>query len=501
MITVYTTPSLIGQVSEVIGSQERMWELVSVEDLLTSKPETSGNSIIVSSEGIRFPLDWYNTAPPYLFPEYILFSDDILLGLIYFKLGNQEAAASLLKGEGPLLRELSVTENLKNQIFVNPDHLAVETYKDYDDYRLMHNHGVVRYYNGQDDADQIHYYFNMAMDDAPNDEYLAFTTKQYMNFLLDIQSYELAEKTGKNVLQKEISEEARIEITQLLTQISLTKIKVPYDGELLQSVKENIWFLVESYEKAERKVELALVLEDAAYIANISESFAESLGYISRAIKIYQEEELVDFQYNAILKRGQLLFSWAQKGQIQFYKPAIDSYQEALKFFNKSDYPAIFAEIQTNLGVIYSEIPDEIKKKSLWAAISHSAFMEALSVFTKEDYPYEYAFVCNSLGNALTKYPAAIHSDNFEKALYYYNESLEVRNALDFPVERSMTLLNFIEAAWNADNTGNENNRERYQDMWAKCEEIIGLNQGAAFTSAAEEHIKRLKKLAELMNT
>ena len=63
-----------------------------------------------------------------------------------------------------------------------------------------------------------------------------------------------------------------------------------------------------------------------------------------------------------------------------------------------------------------------------------------------------------------------------------------------------MTLLNYIEAAWNADNSGNETNSERYRDMWDKCEEIIRLKQGHEFTSAAEDHKTRLVKLEELLN-
>ena len=61
----------------------------------------------------------------------------------------------------------------------------------------------------------------------------------------------------------------------------------------------------------------------------------------------------------------------------------MDAYQEALKIFNREDTPSVFADIQHHLGVIYSEIPDEIKKKSIWASVSSSAFHEALNFYTK----------------------------------------------------------------------------------------------------------------------
>jgi tetratricopeptide (TPR) repeat protein len=500
MIKIYTHSNLSERINELINSQERMWELVEVIDFMTQKPIPSGFNVIVNNDSIKFPIDWYNVLPPYILPETILFSDKILLGIIYFKLGNLEMAENLLKEEGPLLAELLIVEALKNGNQVEADKLAVETYRSFDDYRLMHNHGVIKHYNQKSIKDQnVHYFFNSAIDDAPDEEYMSFSAKHYMNYLIDHQEYDLAEKIGNSALNQNISEFAKVEIYQSLTQVYLSRLAVPYDVLLLDKIKSTIWNAVEKYEIWGRTIEHAMALEDASYIANISESFAESLGYISKAINIYREEDLNDFYFNAFFKKGQLLFTWAQNGQVQFYKAAIDSFQEALKYFKKEDYPTVFAEIQSNLGVIYSEIPDEVKKKSLWAAISHTSFMEALSIYTKDDYPYEYSFVCNNLANALTKYPLAVHSDNYEKALYYYNEALQIRDSINFPMERTLTLLNYLEAAWKADNSGNENNKDRFDDMWTKSEEVIKLNQGENFVNTALEHQKELKKLEDLM--
>ena len=125
--------------------------------------------------------------------------------------------------------------------------------------------------------------------------------------------------------------------------------------------------------------------------------------------------------------------------------------------------------------------------------------MEALAIFSKEAMPYQYALVCNSLGNALMKYPAAIRSDNYEKALFYYNEALEIRTPQHYPLERSLSLLNYLEASWNADNATNEQNPERYADMWQKAEEVIVLNAPPQLAEEAREHIQKLLKLKELM--
>lgn len=503
MIYIYTTAQNKDQVLSIIQTQPRMEELVSVKDFMEEKPMNSGNVIIINANGISFPVDWYNVDPPYVLPEFIMTNDDILLGMIYHKLGNHQAAKNFLTDHGALWSELENMISLKNGSEINPDSLTVETYHDFDDYRLMHNHSIVRHYSMQwtdDVKDKIHYYYNAAMDSAPNDEYLAFSAKHYVGFLMDIRDYALAEKVINDTLQRAISTDAKMEMEYLICQIWMTRLAVPYETNLLESIKTKLWHVLTWYEKTSRMAELALLLEDASHIASISESFAESLGYITRAIKIYNDEELDDLYYNAQYKRGQLLYNWARNGQIQFFIPATESFQQALKYFTKDDYPEIFADIQHLLGVIYSEIPDEVKKKSIWAAVSHSAFLEALSIFNKDTMPYQYAMVCNSLGNALTKYPTAIHSDNFEKALFYYNESLEIRKATYFPFERSLTLLNYLEAAWHADNSSNELNPERFQDMWSKAEEVIYINASAALVEDAHGHQERLSKLKELMS-
>lgn len=504
MLSIYTSAQNIDQINHIIQSQHRMEELVVVKDFLEERPINSGHTIIINANGISFPPDWFNINPPYLLPEFIMIDDQILLGMIYHKLGNYQTAKSLLSNHGALWSELEHIVSIKNNAEINPDHLTVETYQDFDDYRLMHNHAIVRHYSmkwTEDVKDKIQYYYNAAMDSAPNEEYLAYTAKQYISFLMDIRDYTLAEKIANDTLQRAISMDAKIELEYLLCQIWMTKLVVPYDVTLLESIKDKLWNVLTWYEKSERPTELALLLEDASHIAGISESFAESLGYITRAIKIYNDEELDELYYNAQFKRGQLLYNWARNGQIQFFIPATESFQQALKYFTKDDYPEIFADIQHLLGVIYSEIPDEVKKKSIWAAVSHSAFLEALSIFNKETMPYQYAMVCNSLGNALTKYPTAIHSDNFEKALFYYNEALEIRNATYFPFERSLTLLNYLEAAWHADNSVDEYNPERFQDMWNKTEEVITINAGPQFVADAKDHQTRLSKLKEIITT
>ena len=266
-----------------------------------------------------------------------------------------------------------------------------------------------------------------------------------------------------------LSDDAKTELKNALVAVWMKKLVVPYDKPLLAHVKNTLWDILQTFEKQGRALETAMTLVDASHIANISDSFAESLGYISRAIDIFRKEEATELLGNAQYRKATLLYTWAKSGNPQFLKGAMDAYQQALKVFNREDTPSVFADIQHHLGVIYSEIPDEIKKKGIWASVSSSSFNEALNFYTEEDYPYEHAMVCNSFGNAMTKYPTAIHSDNYEKALFYYQKALTIRTADKYPIERALTLLNFLEASWQVGSGTKDSDAHRFRDMIAKA--------------------------------
>ena len=173
----------------------------------------------------------------------------------------------------------------------------------------------------------------------------------------------------------------------------------------------------------------------------------------------------------------------------------MESYQEALKVFKKEEAPEVFAEIHHQLGVIYAELPDENKKRSIWAALSVTSFNEALTYYNQVDFPYEFAMICNNYGNAYTKFPAGGRTDNFEKALNYYDEALTVRNAIEYPAERAVTLLNYLEASWKVSNPHKGFNTERYNDMIAKVNEIKTLTGDEQLLTEVEKHFQMLDAL------
>jgi hypothetical protein len=504
MLTIYTDQAHIEQIEEVLN-QYGLMPHVKLLDFMEHRPTSDGDTIIVNGKGITMPIDWYNVVPPYLFPEYIWFNESALVALVYTRLGHFEDAVQSISDNGNLRSDIEYIFKMTEGFEADPDTLSVETYNDYDDYRLMHNHAVVRHYATEQShtmPDKIHYYYNAAIDAAINDELLAYTTKHYATFLIDREEYSLAKKMLGDLLSKGgLSKDATMDLTQLYCQVLTKSLHIPYDEATLEEIKNKLWTVVDFYESKNKKLNEAMALLDASHIANISNSFSESLGYITKSTNIYKDEGIEEMYYNAQLQKAKLLYAWAKNDQPQFFRPAVDAFQDTLQYFSKINLPYTFAEIQHHLGVIYSEIPDEVKKKSIWAAVSSSSFKEALEIYTIEDFPYEYAMVCNSFGNALTKYPLAVHSDNYEKALYYYNEALEIRTAVNYPYERSLTLLNYLEASWHADNAHDENNATRYADMVSKANEVVTLNASEAIVEMAKDHLEKLEKLSATMES
>ena len=175
-------------------------------------------------------------------------------------------------------------------------------------------------------------------------------------------------------LEKILPAHVQAALKTSLCHVWMKRLSIPYDEVLLVQLKNTLWECLQYYEAAGMKTEAALVLTDAAYIASISQSFSEALGYINKAIGFFEEEQQAELCAQAQFTRGNILQTWAQNGHPQFFRTAVQAYQQALQVFTKESAPPMFAEIQHQLGKVYAEIPDEVKKKSVWAAVSVSIF-------------------------------------------------------------------------------------------------------------------------------
>lgn len=498
MITIYAPGQFHEQLQNIIHQEERLDELVRIADSLEERPVQSADNLIIKKGEIVFPIDWYNVQPPYILPEEIELSDDHLLGLVFAKLDNYEKAYQYLQKKNPsLFLELDFINRMQQGIAINPDEL-VSHYSPFEEYRLMHNQAILGHYASTEDRfdlDRVMYFYSEAIESAPNEEYRAFTARQLALLLIDVEQPENAVRLLEMARNLEVSKDAKTELTQTLCQAWMSQLQMPYDTELLEKLKETLWGVLQSYEQQGRKREEALLLMDAGIIANYSESWSESLGYFSKAIALFEEEGLPELAANAHYRKGILLFTWAKKGNPQFFRPAAEAFQEAVKVFTQREAADVYADIQHHLGMVYAEIPDEQKKKGIWAAVSSSAFQEALQYYTKEQHPYEYATVCNHYGNALVNYPEARLSDNMEKALYYYQEALDIRKADMYPTERCLTILNYLEAQWNLGMPEDQFDEARFQDMLLKTEEVQKLTDDPRLKEEASLHLQKLEHL------
>ncbi len=502
MLSIYAATEHHPQIDEIIKKEDRLNELISVLDFLENRPVPSAQSILIKNGEINLPLDWYNLQAPFLLPQEIELNKANLLGIIFSKLNNYEKSYEYLNSHNPsLFTELDFINRLQQGFSIDSAEL-ISQYSPFEEYRLMHNNAILRHYASSPenfDLEKTIYFYEEAIKSAPSEEHHAFTTKHLALLCIDIQRPGLAIEILEKVNENQLSKEAKIELQHTFCQAWMHQLTIPYDQNLLEKLKSTLWSVLQFYEQTDRKVETGLLLLDAAHIANISESFSESLGYVTRAIKIFEAENLIELAGNAHYRKGTLLYTWAQNGNPQFFRPAIESYQEALKVFTKEMAPDVFADIHHNLGVLYSDIPDEEKKKSIWAGIAVSSFDAALAFYTKEKYPYQYGMICNNYGNAFTKFPQAVLTDNHEKALYYYQEALEVRTA-EFPYERAITLLNFLEASWDVGNDPEEFNEQRFLDMVKKANEVKNLVDDEEMNAQAEKHLNLLADLKQVVS-
>lgn len=501
MLSIFARIDHHSQLNKIINKEDRLNELVSVVDILENRPEPSANTLLIRNGEISFALDWFNTQPPFLLPESVVLNDANLLGIIFAKLNNYEKSYEYLELTNPsLFKELDFINCLQQGIAIHPEEL-ISQYSPFEDYRLMHNNAILRHYSaipGDSEIEKSAYFYEEALNSAPTEEHAAFTARQYALLLIDVEQAGAAVQLIENTKTDQLSEAATIELNHTLCQAWLQQLAKPYDEQLLAKLKSTLWEVLQAYEQSERKLETGLILLDASHIANISESFTESLGYVTKAIQIFEAENLRELAGNAHYRKGTLFYTWAQKNNPQFYKPAIESYHEALKVFTKEVAPNVFADIHHNLGVLYTNMPTESKKKSIWAGIAVSSFDEALSFYTKSQFPYQYGMICTNYANAFTKFPQATLTDNHEKALFYYQEALDVRTP-EYPYERAITLLNYLEASWDVGNDPEQFNEERFNDMVNKAKEVQTLVEDAEMIAEADRHLKLLDQLKQVI--
>ncbi len=488
-------------IHEYIESVERLTELISVQQTDILRPDIS-NSIYINENRIHIKPDWLDKRPAIIFPSEIPFNKNFFLGTVFGMLGNEEKYPQYFTGYPAMLFIFDVIQAItKGEEADNALENILSRSKfahPFENYAFNHNVAIALnygHYSNDINAEAIEAHYTDALQLAFEPSYKVYTLKYYATFLIDNGNSEGALKLLDEQHFKTLDDYPKYTLERVWCQAAMKQLRFPYDVELITELKDRLWETLQFFDKNGHKTMAAFLWMDAASIANLSNSYSESLGYINKAVTYFKNEGQDEMTAQAQIVRGRLFYDWAQSGNPQFYRKALEAYHEALSVFKKEEAPEVFAEIHHQLGVIYAELPDENKKRSIWAALSATSFSEALEYYNKVDFPYQFGMVCNNFANAYAKYPQGGRSDNFEKALNYYDEALSVRPALDYPTERAVTLLNYLEASWKAGNPDEAFNTERYNDMVAKVNEIKTLTNDQQLILETEKHLELLKEL------
>ena len=138
-----------------------------------------------------------------------------------------------------------------------------------------------------------------------------------------------------------------------------------------------------------------------------------------------------------------MVFQNAANGQRGALLEAVNSYQSALQSgVTAEDQPAMFAQLQNNLGLAYLSMPAAEASSQLRTGIAVQSFRHALKIYTREDHPDMWASVSMNLANALVYAPSSHPEDNLIQAVETYEEVLQVRSRAKDPVAYALVLLN-----------------------------------------------------------
>jgi len=493
MLTILTTIDTTQKVLDVIAFVDRLDELVTVTQDLNST--TDLRVLVVDSNEITIPLDWYDLEPPYVFPA-TPFSQENLLALVFYKLGNHQKAFEIVSEESPIYHHLLIATHLQFGYEILPSMV------DFCYNTSPHNSAIINYYGvveNPQDYNELKKRFSEALSKADNDEVKLFTAKHYLNLLLDSGELQKAKEIAKELGSIAISRDAKLAMSQHLAGILMAELQVPYTYEKLVEVHDLQLESITHFEAKGLKVQAGMLLVDAAEIANFKEDYIRSKELINKAIQYFREEDIQEFLGEAGFKKAILLYTWSKNGSPQYYKAAINAFQDVLKVFKRDTHPQKFADVHHNLALIYSEIPVGSEEKAMWTAFCASSFKEVLAFYTKDKYPYENAMASHNYATALMDFPPAKIHDNLKKAAGLFNEALEIRTAKGYPFERALTLLNQLELGWLTHNENGSEELQKYEEMKAKAEEVKTLVRDEGLLSKAEDHLKELEKVKSLI--
>jgi hypothetical protein len=494
MITILTTTNHFLQIETCINTIERLSELVVIT---TDEAVNSSQKIIKVEDNSIIPsIDWNDTEPPYLFPT-LPFLENNLLAMVFYKLGNHQKAFEFVSEKEELHQHLLIVANLLYGYAIANEQITFLENTSIHNLAIIYNFGITNPIIGNNILQNT---YEKALTTAKTDSLKLFSIKHYVNFLLDNSSFADAEILIRSVQQIATTKEEKNAMNHLLTSALMAQISMPYNTEKLSELAELQAQCIQFYEENEYKVNAGLILIDACEIASFQNDFIKSKDFINKAILYFRDEDIPEFLGEATLQKATLLYNWSKNGSPQYYKPAINTFQNALKVFKRDTHSQKFADIHHNLALIYSEIQVSDEEKPIWTAFCASSFKEALAFYTKEEFPYQYAMVSHNYATALLGFPEAKLHNNLDKAFAMFEDALTIRTATDYPFERALTLLNQLELYWLINNETNEDELKNYEEMLTKANEIKTLVDDKALLQKADEQLEILYKLKSFID-
>lgn len=492
MITILTQIKDTQFIAQAINKVDRLAELVLIA---AEVPQNEyGQRIIEIKENQIIPLeDWFGIEPPLLLPS-VAFSDDALLALIFYKLGNHDQALFFAEGHQELSGYILVGTKLRlghrltaqDIRFIDPN---------------SHNAIVINQYrNDHSTPADVEARYDAYLTLNRTHSHSAFTAYIYISFLIERGQPAKAHRVATEFIDNLDSDYRAVLFKSQLALAQFHKTNNPLEEENTNRCLEWVMAACQVLEAKSLEIPKALLLLEAAEIANTLEDFPKAKGFAQQALQLFKEEDLHDLMAEAALKKAQILYRWSKNGSPQYYKAAINAFQDVLKVFKKDIYPEGFAQVHHQLGMIYAEMPASPEERAMWAAFAASAFKESLSFFTKESYPYEYAMVCHNYATALMEFPPAKLHNNYEKSYQMFLEALKVRTPDAYPTERAITLTNLLELSWLMHNENIQGEEKRWQQMVTWANEILELTQDEKLILLATEQLEKLDQLKTIIS-
>lgn len=458
---------------------------------------------IVIDEFITPMPHWLGKRPPYVLPQCQYTQKNLWLLLKFLVeddplwLQNEDSAQPVTQMLS-LINHLIRDKTIPHQLIQSLDHQS--------EYVRLYTKGLISYLNPADDRydpDTIVLNYIQAVRATDQPLLCLYILFQCVEFLEEIGEIDFI----KNLLSEYtemISTSPRI--VRSLFELKIIRadyITISTSGNFIDisSYTSKLEEIISVFEDCELDHYLGLAYTYSCEWHLYAEDYGNALRQVNATLKLYSKLGNEYLMASTSLIKATVLYRWSKSGQPQYYKPAINASQNALKVFKSNTYPIEYGEVQRLIAVIYAEMPNENKaEKNIWSAFSASAYEEALKIFTPDKFAYEYSSVCSNYGTSLIQYPESKTRNNLKRAEIMFEQALKIRTAETLPIERALTLLSKIELLWKLHNENPETERQRLTTMRETIEEIKELisDQETDILEAVQVHEKDIDRLVNV---